>query len=76
MIANEIISSSVDGIGLLPSPIINNKTNKSVDVGGVGAEEVQVSPFKSTFIADIDSDQVRITKRLWVAWHSEKITLI
>ncbi|WP_410491764.1 type 2 lanthipeptide synthetase LanM family protein (plasmid) [Bacillus thuringiensis] len=62
MIANEIISSSVDGIGLLPSPIINNKTNKSVDVGGVGAEEVQVSPFKSTFIADIDSDQVRITK--------------
>ncbi|AQS12171.1 nisin biosynthesis protein NisC [Clostridium saccharobutylicum] len=56
--AMKLISNSVKGIALLPTQIINNKTDKVLEVGGLCGESNQEAPFKSIFIKDHDTDEI------------------
>ncbi|HEY9063012.1 MAG TPA: type 2 lanthipeptide synthetase LanM family protein [Pseudobacteroides sp.] len=59
-VAMRIINSSVKGIALLPTQIVNQKNNKVLEIGGLSNENEQVAPFKSIFIKDIDTDEIKV----------------
>lgn len=63
-IANITIDNSVQTIGFLPNRITNrlDYSDESINIGGIGAEEDQLSPFKSPFIKDGNLDTIRIGK--------------
>ena len=56
----KIINDSVKTIALLPTQVINHKTERVLDVGGLCGETEQEAPFKSIYIKDFDSDEVRV----------------
>lgn len=58
--AMKLINDSVKGIALLPTQIINNKTDKVLEIGGLCGETDQEAPFKSIFIKDYDTDEICI----------------
>lgn len=62
-VAINIIKESVNVIGFLPMQIINEKSGKSIDVGGLTASETQESAIKSSFISNYDKDDVKVERR-------------
>ncbi len=62
-IAIKEIKESVISTHLLPSKVVNSKNNKVLEIGGVGATKNQKAPFKSKFIENIKSDEIKIVKR-------------
>lgn len=62
-VAMRQINDSVHKIALLPTYVINEKTKKVLNMGGIGAAEDQESPFTTKFIENMGTDEVRI-KRL------------
>lgn len=58
--AIKLINDSVKGVALLPTQIINNKTDKVLEIGGLCGDSNQEAPFKSTFIKNHDTDEITI----------------
>lgn len=61
--ANCILERSVYSIGLLPQTISNptdSYSDKSIDVSGLGGEDVQISPFQGMQVVDDNTDTIRM----------------
>ncbi|GIO22993.1 type 2 lanthipeptide synthetase LanM family protein [Oceanobacillus sp. J11TS1] len=61
--AQDKIEQSVLRIGLLPRKIGSKDGIEGIDLSGLGAQEGQVSPHKTTVIVDRDKDTIRIEER-------------
>lgn len=61
--AHEHIEKSVLRIGLLPRKIGSKQGLDGIDLSGLGAQEGQVSPHKTTVIEDRDKDTIRIVEK-------------
>src|SRR5699024_11297012 len=61
--AQDRIEQSVLRIGLLPRKIGSKDGIEGIDLSGLGAQEGQVSPHKTTVIVDRDKDTIRIEER-------------
>ncbi|EOU1871537.1 type 2 lanthipeptide synthetase LanM family protein [Clostridium perfringens] len=57
------IKESVNNTHLLPSKVTNLKNKKSLDIGGLSCSKEQLSPFKSKFIENIGTDDIKIVKK-------------
>ncbi len=60
-IGNQILNS-VKGSAILPIKMRNKKFNKQVDLSGLSNAEAQLSPFKSYFVKNANSDHVEILR--------------
>jgi type 2 lantibiotic biosynthesis protein LanM len=61
--AHSHIEKSVLRIGLLPRKIGSKEGLEGIDLSGLGAQEGQVSPHKTTVIEDRDKDTIRIVEK-------------
>src|SRR5699024_8845793 len=61
--AQDRIEQSVLRIGLIPRKIVSKDGIEGIDLSGLGAQEGQVSPHKTTVIVDRDKDTIRIEER-------------
>ncbi|WAM33129.1 type 2 lanthipeptide synthetase LanM family protein [Caldicellulosiruptor morganii] len=55
-----ILNNSVRGIGLLPTQIVNFKSGKVFEIGGLCAEDEQEAPFHSLFVNNYNTDEIKI----------------
>lgn len=63
--ASRIIGDSVYSIYLLPTRTLFNESQGQVntlDIGGVGANTKQLSPFRSAKITDVDTDNIKVER--------------
>ncbi|MFP9131269.1 type 2 lanthipeptide synthetase LanM family protein [Niallia sp. BSM11] len=64
-LASRMIGDSVYSIYLLPTRTLYNESQGQVntlDIGGVGANTKQLSPFRSSKIADMDTDSIKVER--------------
>lgn len=74
-IGNEI-SNSVKSSAILPIKIRNKKLNKHVDLSGLSMDEKQLSPFKSNFIKNPNSDQISIVSEFSYIENSKNMVIM